>query len=123
MEFKHLCLVRFKEGVVVEDIIEELTKLAAELDTVKFFGWSISLLDCSLCWGCRGKDVLNQEALTQGFTHVFSMSFASAEDLAACMGHEKHSAFAATFMAVLDKVVVLDFPFVVAKPAPSPEAA
>lgn len=109
MEFKHLCLVRFKEGVVVDDIIQELTKLAAELDTVKFFGW--------------GKDVLNQETLTQGFTHVFSMSFASAEDLAACMGHEKHSAFAATFMAVLDKVVVLDFPFVVAKPAPSPEAA
>ena len=39
MEFKHLCLVRFKEGVVVDDIIEELTKLAAELDTVKYFGW------------------------------------------------------------------------------------
>ena len=39
MEFKHLCLVRFKEGVVVDDIIEELTKLAGELDTVKFFGW------------------------------------------------------------------------------------
>ncbi|XP_048566873.1 stress-response A/B barrel domain-containing protein At5g22580-like [Triticum urartu] len=80
MEFKHLCLVRFKEGVVVDDIIEELTKLAGELDTVKFFGW--------------GKDVLNQEALTQGFTHIFSMSFAKVEDLAACMGHEKHSAFA-----------------------------
>ena len=44
--------------------------------------------------GCRGKDVLNQEALTHGFTHVFSMSFTSAEDLVACMGHEKHSAFA-----------------------------
>lgn len=42
MEFKHLCLVRFKEGVVVDDIIQELTKLAAELDTVKFFGWYAS---------------------------------------------------------------------------------
>jgi hypothetical protein len=39
MEFKHLCLVRFKEGVVVEDIIQELSKLAAELDMIKFFGW------------------------------------------------------------------------------------
>jgi hypothetical protein len=48
------------------------------------------------------------------------MVFDSAEDLAACMGHEKHSAFAATFMAALDKVVVMDFPFVVAKPAPVP---
>ncbi|KAF7064324.1 hypothetical protein CFC21_070668 [Triticum aestivum] len=105
-EFKHLCMAKFKEGVVVEDIIQELTKLAAELDTVKYFGW--------------GKDVLNQEALTQGFTHVFVMTFASAEDLAACMGHEKHSAFAATFMAALDKVVVMDFPLVFVKPAPPP---
>jgi hypothetical protein len=31
--------VRFKEGVVVEDIIQELSKLAAELDMIKFFGW------------------------------------------------------------------------------------
>ncbi|KAM0900181.1 hypothetical protein ACQ4PT_020796 [Festuca glaucescens] len=108
MEFKHLCLVRFKEGVVVEDIIQELSKLAAELDMIKFFGW--------------GKDVLNQDALTQGFTHVFSLCFDSAEDLAAYMGHEKHGAFAATFMAALDKVIVMDFPFVVAKPAPKPEA-
>ncbi|KAM3273723.1 hypothetical protein ACQJBY_043116 [Aegilops geniculata] len=103
-EFKHLCMAKFKEGVVVDDIIQELTKLAAELDTVKYFGW--------------GKDVLNQEALTQGFTHVFVMTFASAEDLAACMGHEKHSAFAATFTAALDKVVVMDFPLVFVKPAP-----
>lgn len=38
-EFKHLCMAKFKEGVVVDDIIQELTKLAAELDTVKYFGW------------------------------------------------------------------------------------
>jgi hypothetical protein len=38
-EFKHLCVAKFKEGVVVDDIIQELTKLASELDTVKFFGW------------------------------------------------------------------------------------
>lgn len=75
-----------------------------------------------LCVG-RGKDVLEQEALTQGFTHVFSMSFATAGDLAACMAHEKHAAFAATFMAALDKVVVMDFPFVTVKPAPEPEPA
>uniref|UniRef100_A0A453K9H3 Stress-response A/B barrel domain-containing protein n=1 Tax=Aegilops tauschii subsp. strangulata TaxID=200361 RepID=A0A453K9H3_AEGTS len=49
MEFKHLCLVRFKEGVVVEDIIEELTKLAAELDTVKFFGWYVCICIALIC--------------------------------------------------------------------------
>ena len=49
MEFKHLCLVRFKEGVVVDDIIQELTKLAAELDTIKFFGWYASFITPWLC--------------------------------------------------------------------------
>lgn len=63
-EFKHLCAARFKEGVVVDDIIQELTKLAAELDAVKFFGW--------------GKNMLDQEALTRGFTHVFVLTFATA---------------------------------------------
>lgn len=42
-EFKHLCLVRFKEGVVVDNIIQELSKLATELDTVKYFGWYASI--------------------------------------------------------------------------------
>ena len=101
-EVKHLCLVKFKEGVVEDGILRELTKLAAEISTVKSFEW--------------GKDVLNQETLTQGFTHVFSMAFASAEDMASYMSHEKHIAFAGTFMAALDKVVVIDFPVVVAKP-------
>jgi len=64
--------------------------------------------------------VLNQEMLTQGFTHVFSLTFASADDLATYMGHDRHAAFAATFMAALDKVVVIDFPVVVAKPLPPP---
>ena len=50
MEFKHLCLVRFKEGVVVDDIIQELTKLAAELDTIKFFGWYASSITPWLCF-------------------------------------------------------------------------
>jgi hypothetical protein len=67
---------------------------------------------------CRGQDVLNQEMLTQGFTHVFSLTFASAADLAAYMAHDSHTAFAATFMAAIDKVLVVDFPVVVAKPPP-----
>jgi hypothetical protein len=48
------------------------------------------------------------------------MTFATAEDLSACMGHEKHCAFGATFMAALDNVVVMDFPLVFVKPAPPP---
>ncbi|XP_051185846.1 stress-response A/B barrel domain-containing protein At5g22580-like [Lolium perenne] len=105
-EFKHLCAARFKEGVVVDDIIRELTKLAVELDAVKFFGW--------------GENMLDQEALTRGFTHVFVLTFAIAEDLAACLGHGKHCAFGATFMAAVDDAVVMDFPLVFVKPALPP---
>ncbi|BAT12707.1 Os11g0150400, partial [Oryza sativa Japonica Group] len=73
----------------------------------------------------RGKDVLNQEMLTQGFTHVFSLTFASSEDLTTYMSHERHQEFAGTFMAAIDKVVVVDFPVVASKPAPpaAPAAA
>lgn len=104
-EVKHLCLAKFKDGVVVDDVLKGMTDLAAGMDTVKSFEW--------------GQDVLNQEMLTQGFTHVFSLTFASAADLAAYMAHDSHTAFAATFMAAIDKVLVVDFPVVVAKPPPS----
>uniref|UniRef100_J3N621 Stress-response A/B barrel domain-containing protein n=1 Tax=Oryza brachyantha TaxID=4533 RepID=J3N621_ORYBR len=103
-EVKHLCLVKFKEEVLVDDILQGMTKLVSEMDMVKSFEW--------------GKDVLNQEMLTQGFTHVFSLTFASSEDLTSYMSHERHQEFAGTFMAAIDKVVVIDFPAVVAKPAP-----
>lgn len=38
-EFKHLVLVKFKEDVVVEDILKELEKLVQEMDIVKSFVW------------------------------------------------------------------------------------
>ena len=38
-DLKHLVLVKFKEGVVVEDILEGMTKLVSSMDTVKAFEW------------------------------------------------------------------------------------
>ena len=38
-EVKHLCLVRFKEGVVVEDVLKGMTDLVAQMDMVKSFEW------------------------------------------------------------------------------------
>ncbi|KAG8091240.1 hypothetical protein GUJ93_ZPchr0011g28257 [Zizania palustris] len=104
-EVKHLCLVKFKEDAVVDDILQGMTKLVSEMDMVKSFEW--------------GKDVSNQDMLTQGFTHVFSLTFASSEDLTNYMSHERHLEFVGTFMAAIDKVVVVDFPIVVAKPSPA----
>ncbi|XP_058088482.1 uncharacterized protein LOC131235345 isoform X2 [Magnolia sinica] len=35
----HLVLAKFKEGVVVEDLLKGMEKLASEMDTVKSFQW------------------------------------------------------------------------------------
>ena len=40
-EFKHLVIVKFKEGVVVEDIIKGMEKLVSEIDVVKSFEWLV----------------------------------------------------------------------------------
>ena len=37
--FKHLVLVKFKEDVVVDDILKGMEKLVAEVDAVKSFEW------------------------------------------------------------------------------------
>ncbi|XP_015057123.1 stress-response A/B barrel domain-containing protein At5g22580-like [Solanum pennellii] len=94
-EFKHLVLVKFKEDVVVEDILKELEKLVQEMDIVKSFVW--------------GKDVENHEMLRQGFTHAIIMTFNSKEDYQTFANHPNHVGFSATFATVIDKAVLLDF--------------
>jgi hypothetical protein len=53
------------------------------------------------------------------FTHVLSLTFASPDDLTSYLSHERHAAFAGTFMAALEKVVVIAKP----PPARSDEAS
>lgn len=40
-EFKHLVLVKFKDDVVVDDVLKGLEKLASEMDTIKSFVWLV----------------------------------------------------------------------------------
>ncbi|KAL9247402.1 hypothetical protein vseg_020838 [Gypsophila vaccaria] len=101
-EFKHLVVAKFKEGVVVEDIIKGMHDLVLDVDVVKSFEW--------------GQDEESHEMLRQGFTHSFLMSFDNKEDFIAFMSHPKHVEFSATFSAAIDKVVLLDFSTVLAKP-------
>ena len=37
--FKHLAVVKFKEDVVVEEILKGMEKLVSEVDAVKSFEW------------------------------------------------------------------------------------
>lgn len=40
-EFKHFVIVKFKEGVVVEDLTKGMEKLVSEIDLVKSFEWYV----------------------------------------------------------------------------------
>ncbi|GAB4859739.1 hypothetical protein Ancab_011217 [Ancistrocladus abbreviatus] len=105
-EVNHLVVVKFKEGVVVDDIIKGLEKLASEIDAVKSFVW--------------GQDAESHEMLRQGFTHAFLMTFTNKEDFDAFQSHPNHLEFSATFSSAIEKVVLLDFPAVVVKPQVKP---
>ncbi|PSR86510.1 Stress-response A/B barrel domain-containing protein [Actinidia chinensis var. chinensis] len=100
-EFKHLVVAKFKEGVVVEELLKGMEKLVSEVDVVKSFEW--------------GEDIESLEMLRQGFTHAFVMTFKNKEDFTAFLSHPKHVEFSATFSTVIEKIVLLDFPVVLAK--------
>ena len=105
-----MVVAKFKDEVVVEDIIKGMQDLASEIDTVKSFEW--------------GQDVESHEMLRQGFTHSFLMAFNTKEDYTTFLAHPKHVEFSATFSTVIEKVILLDFPTVLAKPIkPSSETA
>jgi hypothetical protein len=38
-DFKHLVIAKFNDGVVVEEILNGMTKLVSEIDSVKSFEW------------------------------------------------------------------------------------
>ncbi|KAI4334279.1 hypothetical protein L6164_018989 [Bauhinia variegata] len=101
-EFKHFVIVKFKEGVVVEDIIKGLEKLVSEIEHVKSFEW--------------GQDIESPDMLRQGFTHALLMTFDKKEDFTAFQVHQNHIEFSATFSAAIEKIVVLDFPATLVKP-------
>ncbi|XP_061345414.1 stress-response A/B barrel domain-containing protein At5g22580 [Gastrolobium bilobum] len=101
MEFKHLVIVKFKEGVVVEELTKGMEKLVSEIDAVKSFEW--------------GEDIESLDVLRQGFTHAFFMTFSKKEDFAAFQSHPNHIEFSATFSAAIEKIVLLDFPSTLVK--------
>ncbi|KAK1323411.1 Uncharacterized protein QJS10_CPA02g00655 [Acorus calamus] len=103
-DFKHLVLVKFKEGVVVDEMLGGMAKLVTELDYVKSFEW--------------GADMVSEETLRQGFTHAFVLTFKSKEDFAAFSSHPKHLEFAPTFASAIENILLFDFNAVLVKPAP-----
>ena len=96
--YRHVVLFKFKDDAPAEKvkgIVEAFKALPAKLPAVK-----------SLEWGTN----VSPEGLNQGFTHCFSLSFASKEALEKHYLHEPaHKEFGALLGGVLDKVLVVDY--------------
>lgn len=132
--FKHLVIVKFKEDVVVEDVIKGMESLVSEIDSVKSFEWYMYfhfsflfvcyfdkllyfdlIINGLLVFYYRGQDVESLDILRQGFTHAFLMTFNKKEDFTEFQTNPKHVEFSATFSTVIDKIVLLDFPSLISK--------
>ncbi|BAT92053.1 stress-response A/B barrel domain-containing protein At5g22580 [Vigna umbellata] len=100
-EFKHFVIVKFKEGVAVDELTKGMEKLVSEIDAVKSFEW--------------GRDIESLDVLRQGFTHAFLMTFNKKEDFAAFQSHPNHVEFSTTFSAAIENIVLLDFPSTLVK--------
>ncbi|XP_027347907.1 stress-response A/B barrel domain-containing protein At5g22580-like [Abrus precatorius] len=94
--FNHCVIIKFKDGVVVEELIQGLEKMVSGIEHVKSFEW--------------GKDIESQDMLRQGFTHAFLMTFNGKEEFSAFQTHPKHVEFSGIFSPAIEKIVVLDFP-------------
>ncbi|XP_020215025.1 stress-response A/B barrel domain-containing protein At5g22580 [Cajanus cajan] len=94
--FNHYVVVKFKDGVAVEELIQGLEKMVSGIDHVKSFEW--------------GKDIESHEMLRQGFTHAFLMTFNGKEECNAFQTHPNHVEFSGIFSPAIEKIVVLDFP-------------
>lgn len=55
-EFKHFVIVKFKEGVVVEELTKGMEKLVSEIDLVKSFEWYVLYIYLLYC--ARGNIIL-----------------------------------------------------------------
>ena len=97
MAIRHIVLFKFKPTVPAAEVASLEAEFAGLRD-------KISAVQ-SLEWGTN----TSQEGLAKGFTHCFTLTFASEADRAAYLPHPLHQAFVARVRPALDDVLVLDY--------------
>lgn len=94
---RHVVLFKFKEDVTaaqVKEVVDAFAALPEKIDTI---------VDLE-----HGTDV-GVEGLSQGFTHGWVVTFATAKDRDAYLPHPAHEAFVAIAKPRIDKVLVFDY--------------
>src|SRR4051812_40526940 len=94
---RHVVLFKFKDDAKAEDIRKvenEFRALKSRIPGVQ-----------SLEWGTN----VSPENLSQGFTHLFFVTFANEKDRDAYLPHQAHKDFVTILRPTLDKVLVIDY--------------
>jgi hypothetical protein len=96
--YRHVVLFKFRDDAPAEKVkavVEAFRALKEKLPAIKAYEWGTNV---------------SPENLNQGFTHCFTLTFASREALEKQYLHEPaHKEFGALLGPVLDKVLVVDY--------------
>jgi hypothetical protein len=99
--YRHIVLLKFKDAAPaaeVKKIEDAFAALKGQIELVKGFEWGTNV---------------SPEGLSQGFTHIYFVTFASKADLEKYLPHPAHQDFVTLLKTQVDKVLVVDY---VAKP-------
>jgi hypothetical protein len=94
---RHVVLFAFKDSAT----IEQIDAVVADFGTLKDRIPGIIAYE----WGTN----VSPEGLNQGFTHCFTLTFASEEERNIYLLHAAHQAFVDTLGACLEKSLVVDY--------------
>jgi heme-degrading monooxygenase HmoA len=94
---RHVVMYKFKEGVTpaqVQEVIDTFAALPRKIDTIIGFE--------------HGENV-SKEGKSEGFTHVFVVTFRDEQGLADYLVHPAHDAYVKVVRDRREKVVVFDY--------------
>jgi heme-degrading monooxygenase HmoA len=94
---RHVVMYKFKDDVTpaqLKEVVDAFAGLPKKVDSIVGFE--------------HGTNV-SQEGKSEGFTHVFVVTFKNEADLAAYLKHPAHDAYVKVVSGRRDKVIVFDF--------------
>jgi len=94
---RHVVLFAFKSDAsqeAVDAVVADFGRLPAEIPVIAACEWGTNV---------------SPEGLNQGFTHCFTLSFASDADRDAYLVHPAHQRFVSTLGSCLERSLVVDY--------------
>lgn len=94
---RHVVLFSFKDDAsyeAVDKVVADFAQLPGQIPGIVSYEWGTNV---------------SPEGLNDGFTHCFTLTFASNEDRDAYIVHPAHEAFVKTLGASLSRSLVLDY--------------